>query len=315
MRWRVRTAVCTLIFLCALLWVAAPIAAVEGWTSPSSAAKTAAADQPQATKTKSVQAKVERWMKDLSKEEEFADWREAKYRLYPLGPGSHGWVAIVELDGEEIGYMTITSTPEGEYLLTEYGTGAYPLFSLNTLYRSLVQWGLIPDSWTVDRLEKDPSVILERLYSPPVFAVWKVHTKEAVYLFDAKTGEGYPVESEQSIIEHIPVTAIVLKGKMKGMEVDIFDPFDSLFWIDEEEPSSYTFRSLKAQLQSKLRLVYTAKILDDTITLPFAVIGLQQWGEQEPLLLIDHYGPRYLPYSTLVKAGHFHMQSGAYTAL
>lgn len=309
MRFRIRTAVCTLLFLCALLWVAAPIAAVEGWTGQ------AAFSDPDTTveETDSISPDqaVQEAIKQLAKEQAYADWLEADYRLYPLGPGSHGWVAILAKDGEEIGYVTMGATPEGDYILTEYGSGAYPLFSLHTLYRTLVQWGLIPEAWTVDQLVSDPSIILERYYDAPLFAAWKVHTKDGVYWFDAKTGEGYPDAEDVAFSNKSlqPADGITLGGEVSTVEIRIFDPFNHLFWIQPDPTgAAVKFSDLKSHLASDRHVVYSTLIMNDMVTMPLAVTGTLERSDQEPVVIVDHYGPRHMSYQALKKAGEFYLE-------
>lgn len=264
--------------------------------------KTASSDPHQA---------VQEAIRQLSKEEAYADWQKADYHVYPLGPGNHGWVAIVVKDGHEIGYLTLGATPEGDYIVTEYGSGAYPLFSLHTLYRTMVQWGLIPESWTVEQLVSDPAIILERYYEAPLFAAWKVHTKDGVYWFDAKTGEGYPDAEEVALTNHALQTAdgIAFGGEVTTVEVRVFDPFDNLFWIQPDKTSdAVKFSDLKSHLAGDRHIVYTTLIMNDMVTMPLAVTGTLERGDKEPIVIVDHYGPRHFSYHALRKAGDFYLE-------
>lgn len=314
---QIRLAIATLIFSCTLLWVAAPIAAVEGWEQAPASGK------PDRTETIAkpgqVRSCIERWVDELSRHKEYAEWKKADFRLYPLGPGSHSWVAILERDGREIGYLVAAATAEGEWILMEYGTGEYPLFSLNTLHRALMQHGLIPDSWTVGHLENEPSLVLERSYEPPFMAVWKVHTERGVFVFDAKTGEVYPPESANEGDQGAQPAqarpdrrhAIRLSGDLAEIRTELFDPFHHLFWVRDREPAPpYDAERIMNHLKAGLRCVYTVRIMDGSVTLPFAVTGIQRWGTNPPAVMLDHYGPRTFSYTVLAEYGDFHLQSG-----
>lgn len=222
--------------------------------------------------------------------------------------------------------MTVSVTPENEYQLMEYGTGPYPLFSLKTLWNSLQQSNIIDPTTSADELENATSVHLERIYAPPLLAVWQVHTPNAFYVFDAKTGEQYPsirsVEKELVSVASVhsegsekDMNGIQLSDHLNVVQTDAFDPFNHIFWILEEPANATTFHeTIAAAMSEAKQIVYTTNILDGQVTLPFAVIGTHIWGDdkheegmQSQLVMLDHYGPRLLPYPLLREVGQFHI--------
>jgi hypothetical protein len=309
-----------LFFCCALLWAAAPIAAVEGWHAPPKSQPAAAAAE---TAIKPADEQVKAWLAELARQEAFADWDQAEFRLYPLGPGTHGWAAILERGGEEIGYLIISATPDGDYQLLEYGTGAYPLFSWNTLHRSLMQWGLIPESWTAEDLARESErpgspVAAERRYEPPLLAVWEIVSEDgSKYIFDAKTGEGYPpfefagggADGRPALLAGDSDVSIHIAKKLKEVQVEVFDPFADLFWVKNvDKHAAADLNAILNHLEAGEKVVYTTRILGGEVTLPFAVIGAHVWGERDAAVMLDHYGPRLLAYEALANAGVFHLE-------
>jgi hypothetical protein len=317
---RIRWAVGTLIAACALVWVAAPLAAVDGRPGAAKPQADAAAPENAADR---VTAEVRAWLRVLSRQEAFAGWEQADIRLHPLGPGTHAWAAILTREGEEIGYVIVGATPDGEYRLLEYGTGAYPLFSWNTLHRALAEWRLIPAAWTADDLARAAErpgggapVAIARRYEPPLLAVWEVAAEDGNrYLFDAKTGEEYPpfeLEGGEGARPERPAedgASIRLAKALQQVETKGFDPFADLFWIrDADGPGDADFAAVLDHLKAGAKVVYTTRILGGEVTLPFAVIGVHVWGEQSAAVMLDHYGPRLIAYEALARAGVFHLR-------
>ena len=120
----------------------------------------------------------------------------AKWNSYPLGPGTHGWVILFSDQGREVGYMIVQATESGEFRLMEYGTGSSPLFSLTTLYRSLVQQELIPSTTLFEDFVQNETIPFDRLYTSTLTSVWKVTLDDKTYYLDAKSGELLPLTKD-----------------------------------------------------------------------------------------------------------------------
>lgn len=54
------------------------------------------------------------------------DWRDGETKMAPLGPGRHGWLALVRRDGQTVGHLIVSATPEGGFRLTGFGRGEPP---------------------------------------------------------------------------------------------------------------------------------------------------------------------------------------------
>jgi hypothetical protein len=261
----------------------------------------------------SFDSQIEAWIGSLSARDEFRSWLGAKWSRYPLGPGMHGWLILLHKEGKEIGYLVVGSTEDGKLKLTEYGAGDSPLFSLNTLYRTLVQLELI-------RTDTDPIVYLQsspvppdRLYFSPLHAVWKVKRESEWIYIDAKTGELLPL-SDQSFLSlqpYDPAAALPnpLPRMARSLLLSSFDPFDNTFWIDGKPLSLTSASELLASVGPERQSVtFTANLYGKTVLVPLAVTGYHDWGGNLPYVRLEHEGERYVPFDVLAQYGSFYQR-------
>lgn len=274
-------------------------AAIAPPPQPASAALQAPAD---------LDESIDRWRQALAAQPDFAAWREASWTSYPLGPGMHGFVVLLLRDGQEVGYMIVSAAPDGTYRLTEYGTGSNPLFSLTTLYRSLVQQELIDPHMSLAQFLNDTSSKKERLYTDPLHAVWKLTLGggETVYL-DAKTGEQLPVDETMlpsAGLEQAPGIGTVSATVTDSLLLPTFDPYERISWVQGEPLPLSTFADVKQALTAKQRLTLVAEPFHGAITVPLAVIGYHIWpaagGEYAA---VDQDGVRYAAFGSLHASG------------
>lgn len=243
---------------------------------------------------------VNGWVKRISSEQGFEAWKQASWTSSPLGPGTHGWIVLLKAGTAEVGYMVIYAADPNDptkYRLAEYGRGSKPLFSLNTLYQSLVQLELIHSSYKA-----------ERWYSGPLYAVWKVTSGREQFIIDAKSGEVLPLTSDKQLEEvpsdKEPVSSVLTKHSiMSSLQLESFDPYDRLPWVKGTPVSLDTFGTLANALKQQSRLTYVAELYNGSITLPLAVTGYHQWTNEEAFLLLEQDGPRAIPYSAASKLG------------
>ncbi|WP_051620330.1 hypothetical protein [Paenibacillus sp. UNC451MF] len=243
---------------------------------------------------------VNQWMKRISSEQGFEAWKQASWTSYPLGPGTHGWIVLLKAGGAEVGYMVIyAEDPKdpNKYRLAEYGRGSTPLFSLNTLYHSLVQLELIHSSYTA-----------ERWYSGPLYAVWKVTSGTEQYYIDAKSGEVLPLSSAAQLeavhAEEEYSSSVLPKHSItSSLQLGTFDPYDRLPWVKGTPVSLETFEKLATALNDQSRLTYVAELYHGSVTVPLAVTGYQLWSNEEAFLLLEQDGIRAIPYSAAFKQG------------
>jgi hypothetical protein len=279
-------------------------------SAPPKPTDTVSADKPPAKlpAAADLDSAIDRWRQTLSKEKGFEAWQKATWTSYPLGPGTHGYVVLLFADGREVGYMIVGATKEGTYQLTEYGTGSKPLFSLTTLYRSLVQQELISDHTTLAQFINDKSIKKERIYFDALHALWKMTIDRSTYYLDAKTGEVLPIEESM-----LPKQAV--KEKTVGIDPSVlsdqlqlpsFDPYDRINWVKGKPLALPSCKELKAALNKPQRITFVAELYGGKVTVPLAVVGYQLWNKNEPYLVLDQDGPRYVPLSAAIRQGRFY---------
>lgn len=240
---------------------------------------------------------VNEWMKRISAEQGYEAWKKATWTSYPLGPGTHGWVILLKADGAEVGYMVIyvdDPTDPNKYRLAEYGSGNTPLFSLNTLYRALVQLELI-----------DTSYQAERWYSDPFHAVWNISSGPNRYMVDAKTGEQLPVLSDKlPEADGNRLPSVRPKHKIvSSVQTDPFDPYERLPWVKGKPVVFNKPEDFENAIRSKRKLTFVAELYDRKVTVPLAATGLQRWSE-DAFLLLDQDGQRAVPYAQAMSLGN-----------
>lgn len=268
-----------------------------------------------------LDSQIAAWVRTLSAQDEFRVWQDARWTRYPLGPGMHGWLILLHKDGREIGYLVVGSTEDGKLKLVEYGAGDSPLFSLNTLYRSLIQLELIlPEPLPLDHGQAHAaSALYERLYYSPLHAVWKVPGGDEPLYIDAKTGEWLPL-SERSFLPLQPLDPAdphsalpnPLPPQQRSSRLPPFDPFDNTYWIQDKPLVVTTVQELIAAIgQSKPPVTFTANLYGNSVLVPLAVTGFHDWGDDSggiSLIRLEQEGGRYVPYGVLAQYGAFHQQ-------
>lgn len=270
----------------------------------------------------SFNAQIDYWVKLLAKEQEFESWKESQWTSAPLGPGMHGFIILI-YDGEtEVGYLIVHSTPEGQLQLTEYGVGEYPMFSLNTLYRTLVLHELIPKANKYEKYIEENQYHIERIYLNPFQAVWKLSNQENIYYFDAITGEAFPLreklilqlqkkldqEKKEQSTKDLLVSNQAAKLDDRKI-IPVFDPYDQLNWISREPLHIVKPQDLLQSISSELpQITYTALIFDDLILVPLAIVGYHHWNENIMYINIDQQGLRFVPVHDVLKQGQFFLR-------
>ncbi|SFL27964.1 hypothetical protein SAMN03159341_104415 [Paenibacillus sp. 1_12] len=276
-------------------------------TAPVPAAMLIPPDANNILQAPSFMEAVQQWIKQLAGEPGYTAWKQATWSGYSLGPGTHGWIVLVQSEGRDVGYMVIHAADPGnpnKYQLTEYGSGGKPLFSLQTLYRSLVQLELIHSSFTV-----------QPWYVNPLYALWIVESGGTRYYLDAGTGESLPLDNitqppNDSDLANTANNSLLSVHTLKQrLAIPSFDPYEKLPWI-QGVPASFTgWAELQDELQQQHRLTFTAELYEAKLRFVAAVIGFHQWSNDEAFLLLEQNGQRAIPYSTLSHYGHLFRNS------
>ncbi|MBP1965307.1 hypothetical protein [Paenibacillus aceris] len=317
---KLRTAWTTACFICIGSLLFLPVQSSAGDNSDRTSlvqrSGQSAADSPQTAAAKPVPdlrsestltATVDKWRAALAHEAGFEGWQSASWNSYPLGPGTHGWVVILTDHGEDVGYMIVHATENGTFRLTEYGTGKHPLFSLTTLYRSLVQHELIPTTISYSDFAANETIAKERLYTDALTSVWKIKLQDQTYYLDAKSGEVLPLKEDPTpkltdTEDTLPETD--LAGEAITTLHPAFDPYDRMPWIVGAPLPVNSLPELQNALDTNENLTYVTELYDGQVTLPLAILGYQSWQEGSPYLILDHEGPRYVRLSAALGMGH-----------
>ncbi|WP_146250160.1 hypothetical protein [Paenibacillus flagellatus] len=262
------------------------------------------------------EAEVDSWIKTLSAQDEFKEWEGARWTRHPLGPGMHGWLVLVHKNGKEIGYLVVGATEDGKLRLTEYGAGDRPLFGMQTLYRSLIQLGLIDAHSDLMSFWQASPLPPERVYYSPLHAVWKLaHGNEWLYI-DAKTGERLPLgeQSFEPLVRYESPNAIPEPSARTARSLTLpeFDPFDNTSWITgPPAPFAAADELFAALTPGNAPVTYKANLYGKTVLAPYAVTGYQDWGLGVPYVRLEQEGARYVPYDVLKEYGGFHQTGNA----
>jgi hypothetical protein len=275
------------------------------------------ADTSEATNLKGA---VSEWIAALTKETGFETWKTAKWESLPVGPGTHSWLIVIRQNQIEVGYLVVGAMEDGKhYKLLEYGLGKQPLFSLNTLYHSMMQLALIDSSLTQDAFMQDSSWSKERYYLKTLENFWRISRGTEVYYFDAKSGElllnsvnplngskpsaepkvNKPTASDELTNQH----AAQIKDRIA---LTAHDPFDKLSWINGKALSIQSLPDVKLALKAHPEMTFMAQVYQPKVIYPFALVGYHLWNNAQAYIALDDHGARYIPLSSLLAAGSFY---------
>jgi uncharacterized protein YndB with AHSA1/START domain len=279
------------------------------------------ADISEATTLKNA---IKQWISALTQEEGFEAWKDARWESTPVGPGTHSWLVVIRKNQVEVGYLIVGAIENSEhYKLIEYGPGPQPLFSLNTLYQSLMQQELIDSSTSLSAFSQDASWSKERFYLNAMESFWRITHHAAVYYLDAKTGEMLlnladqfaqqirPMPSTKSnSIDHSAfqdeLTEISSAEISRSNVMTSFDPFDKPSWIINKPISVNTLSDLILAFSPVNNTTYMSRLYQRKVIFAFAAIGYQQWHDGQAFIILDDKGKRYVPLAALLKAGSFY---------
>lgn len=254
----------------------------------------------------SLQNAVDRFIGELSAHDGFEQWKQGTWTPYPLGPGTHGWIVIVTVEGEEAGYLVVHASGQDIYRLMEYGKGEYPLFSMQTLYHSLVRLEIIEYLYHV-----------ERIYYNPLQALWKVTVPETerVWYIDAKTGEELPLEPSDLVpnsdtgerMKRLPFTFTEPLHKIISAGQTIpSEAYERLPWIQGKAETSLRFEVLRQWIDQGRKPVFVAELYNGSVHVPLPVSGYHVWSSGESFIEVLQDDERYLPFNAINPLGGFY---------
>jgi hypothetical protein len=201
------------------------------------------------------------------------------------------------------------------FKLMEYGHGPQPLFSLNTLYQSMMQQALIDTSLAFAAFTADTNWIKERFYIHALESFWRITRGTEVYYLDAKTGEVLlnsikPLETSAQLLS-ASASPEILTSQMpaqlkKSIVTSSYDPFDKPSWVNGKPLFVESMDDLKLAIQMHPKLTYMSKLYHKKLISPYALTGYHLWNEGLAYISLDNEGARYLPLTLLLKVGAFY---------
>lgn len=292
-----------------------------------------ALDQPQSGSVQSSEAArvpdsvmnfAEDTVDQLSVHAPFTTWDEAELAFTPLGPGTHGWLVTIEENGLPQGYMIISASEDGGYVLSEYGIGPTLPFSQAPLNERLAAEGLLKGGTTLPA-----GSIVRKLYD--VSPVWQVELpgKKPVY-FSALNSEPLPDQPPLARTSATPVSisplaqeAVVSStgaGTWKSAAPSTSaggeqDPYDNLLWLASSPLEAKNSTELLYLLEERSSLIFRSAAHNAAFGSPFQLNGWQSWsiGNNEKSCAVYVSVPmrnsdtlRYLPASWLLEQGVFY---------
>jgi hypothetical protein len=265
----------------------------------------------------SVQEFAKATLNKLAAEAPFTAWKDAGIEYYPLGPGTHGWLVNVMKGEERIGYMIISATDTGGYMLSEYGAGTYGLpYSLNDLRQFLVQNGLITSSFS-------GTIKLTALYAP-LLPVWKITIDEKTVYINASVPQILPwtLSKAEEVLKEQPQTTDVITNLNPDVSpLSAFnsggsdDPYEDILWLTAPKLTTVGGDNIALLIRPKESIAYQAAGRNDLVGAPFMITGYQSWqpshgqAENNKLTVYAASGPegkRYLPLTALQNNGTLH---------
>jgi len=263
---------------------------------------------------------VQQTMDMLAKDAPFKSWKGAQSRLYPLGPGTHGWLVNVMNGEQRIGYLIIAANEEGGYILSEYGAGNEGLpYSLNDLRQTLVQAGLIPSDYS-GTLELTP------LYTP-LQPLWEISINgKKVYINAADpeilpwtAGKAKAVLSETVVKAQLLPSLESLSPRAVYKSSNSFDPYENMLWLTKPKLPAIADDAFPTLMQRQRSLVFESSGQNESYGSPFTVTGYQLWvsgggpsaagtkgSTVQAYAATGPQGKRFLPLSVLQKSGALH---------
>lgn len=250
-------------------------------------------------------------LSELSHQAEFQDWNHATITYYPLGPGTHGWLAAVSQGNRQIGYLIFTARENGGFMLSEYGSEESMPYSYEDLHRRLVQESIIPSASEIPE-----SVKIEAEYTS-MLPVWKVtpRGKKSLYI-NALTAELLPVSD--TAVGKVKLPQGMSSGQSLHLESaslssgkERSDPYDNLLWLTAPRLNvSHDSDLLQAISIHDDSLIFMSPGHNAAYGAPFSITGLQTWSlakEDATVLYVatGTGGSRYLPLSMLLDTGEF----------
>lgn len=264
-----------------------------------------------------LQSFVSQLVSKLSEEADFREWGHAERQIYPLGPGTHGWLVKLRSGERDVGYMIITANGSGGYTLSEYGTGTDGIpYSFAKLRAFLAQNELIPSL--------NASFEAVPLYVP-LLPYWKVTVNGQALYINAIVPEILPWDDNKA--EAVARSAqaagrygLTASGSLSEITAaPIFltghpgNPYDNLLWLTSPKLAPLAADEFVQLLEQQPGLVFRSNTgANDILSAPLMITGYQLWtrsaadgGGTVPYAASGIGGRRLVPLGALQASGTF----------
>ncbi len=225
---------------------------------------------------------AEHTIKELSQNNEFADFMNSSLHIMPLGPGTHSFLVHV-LQGEDIvGYLIITaeqssadetSVSQTKYLVTEYGVGTSSVFDPELLY----------ELGHLSHLEKGTknSIPYEMKYTGKL-SYWVIEKEEKTIYVDAGSGDVLLDNPELLTKPHIIDSYsdwISTDHTLKTIQQTspLFDSSENLKWRASIPVPIISELTLLEKLDTSKQLIFRSSDHNMWYSGPLSISGYATW--------------------------------------
>lgn len=270
----------------------------------------------------SVKNFAENTVSQLSVHAPFTTWDEAELAFTPLGPGTHGWLVTITENGLPQGYMIISASEDGHYVLSEYGIGPTLPYSQASLNERLAAEGLLQGG-----TDLPAGISVRKLYdgSP----VWQVELpgKKPLY-YSALNNEllpdqlplargttpaaSHPSHSKREIVS---TAGAWISDTPSTISIVDDNPYDNLLWLTSAPLKARNSTDLLHLLEKRSSLIFRSTAQNAAFGSPLHLNGWQSWSSGDngnpsaiyvsiPVRNVETL--RFLPASRLLDEGKFY---------
>lgn len=258
--------------------------------------KTGASTETTVSFKQKLEDAVENWKSEVSKDEQFASFAEARWEVQVLGPGQRSFLVLFydnnNLQSGVIGYLILHQSETGALVVGEYGKGLYV---------------------SLDYLAQSPS---STLYYHPFEAIYINEQLEPVDLY---TNETYPLDKSHYTQQNNVVALFSTEQNVinttstlhSSLHRTYFSAYDAMPWLTTPSINDELIddRSIETDIELESSLYFRVKTWSNTIGTVFSVTSLHKWNTNYDMIglqLDDEFTIRYIPLSQLLSLGHFY---------
>ncbi|MFD2116263.1 hypothetical protein ACFSTH_08750 [Paenibacillus yanchengensis] len=258
-----------------------------------------------------LHSSIQKHIENLQNDTTFTGWATATINVYPLGPGTSSWLAVLSDQTSELGYIIIESKDSTNYDVVEYGIGKYdPTFAdhISLLHEQHMQHLQYKRPFLNTSMQENQLELNTFFTNDPLPINYTDWIKE--------------VNSYKQLSTTYPTSSVAINTELiKHTYLQSFDPYDRLPWLTQEPlftTKQWTTDNIKS-LQSKLKTMldknshirFVTEMFDQQLLEAYSITGYHDYGEQ---LFIKLYQPsdtlileRFIPLPELILFGQIYL--------